>query len=344
MKKISFITVLLGLTCNAYALDYEYGNWKFALNAEGMIGFLENRTEKVNLIDDWDIKGQIFYNLNDTQRFGAVYSIDAACVENDEYVHDAFVLFEDKDIGRTELGLTHSIARKMGLGLPDVGSLRIHDQSILYKKLDLKKVLISDPTMTTGHDALRLNLATSAHEYGQFGFSMAGGSDEYDYSFDIAYKLRQPLGKLKSAYSVAFSYMNNLDEYEENSFTPAVTADWRGQMALGINLQYNSWIWGTSARLIYDENPVAKKGDGLFVGTGVSYDFLQSSISLTYMYSNTKLWEHKDKITQNDLDGDYLNTVLASFRYKYSPNTSLFMSGGIADTTPFFAVGLKSGF
>lgn len=344
MKKISFIAVLLGLSCNAYALDYEYENWKFTLDAEGMIGFLENKTEKAIFIDDWDIKSQVFYNLNNTQRLGAVYSVDAACVEDDEYVHDAFVLFEDRNIGRTEFGLTHSIARKMGLGLPDVGSLRINNKSILYKKLDLKKVLISDPTITTGHDALRLNLATSAKEYGQFGISMAGGSDEYDYSFDVAYKLRRPMGKLKSAYSIAFSYMNHLDEYEENSYTHAITADWRGQMALGLNLQYNSWVWGTSARLVYDENPIAKKGDGLFVGTGVSYDFLQSSVSLTYMYSNTKLWEHKDKITRNDLDGDYMNTVLASFRYKYSPNTSLFMSGGIADATPFFAVGLKSGF
>jgi len=35
---------------------------------------------------------------------------------------------------------------------------------------------------------------------------------------------------------------------------------------------------------------------------------------------------------------------LGSFRYKYTEETSLFMSAGLADTTPFFAVGLRSGF
>lgn len=345
MKKISFLAILLGLSCNAYALDYDYGNWRFKLDVEGMIGLFEHdKVEKSIGVNDWDIKGQVFYNLNSTQRLGAVYSVDAACVEDNEYVHDAFVLFEDKDIGRTEFGLTHSIARKMGLGLPDVGSLRINNKSILYKKLNLKEVLISDTTVTTGHDALRLNLASSAKKYGQFGISVAVGSDDYDYSFDIAYKLKRPLGKLKSAYSIAFSYMNHPENYEENSFSPNITADWRGQLALGVNLQYNSWVWGTSARLIYDEAPIGQNGDGFVVGTGVSYDLLQSSVSLTYMYSNTNVWNHKDKITNQELHGDYINTILASFRYKYSLRTNLFMSGGMTNKTPFFAVGIKSGF
>lgn len=344
ITKISLIICLCTFSINANALDYRKGNWNFKLDADGMVGFLEPKEEKPLFIDDWDVKGQIFYNLNRTQRFGAVYSIDADCVEDDEYIHDAFILFEDKDIGRAEIGLTHSIARKMGLGLPDVGYLRINDKSILHKKLDIKKVLISDTAATTGHETLRLNLATRATDYGQYGLSVSGGGDDYDYAIDGAFKIKNPRGKLKSAYYIAVSYIDKPENYEENSFSPRVTADWRGQIATGINLQYNSFIWGTSARVIYDRNPIAKTADGFIAGTGISYDLLQSSISLSYLFSDTNVWGHRDKNTHARLSGDYIHTILTSFRYKYTEHTSIFMSGGFADSTPFFAVGVKTGF
>ncbi|MBO7644916.1 MAG: hypothetical protein J6S57_01265, partial [Alphaproteobacteria bacterium] len=79
-------------------------------------------------------------------------------------------------------------------------------------------------------------------------------------------------------------------------------------------------------------------------GTGVSYDLLQSSVSLTYLFSDTNVWKHTTRDGIEIDYGDYVHTILASFRYKYTENTSLFMSGGLADATPFFAVGLKSGF
>ena len=344
MKKISLITLCCLFCANAYALDYSNNNWKFTLDADGMLGFLETKDDKPLGIHDWDVKAQAFYKLNADQRIGAVYSVDAACVDDNEYVHDAFVLFQDKTVGRAEFGLTHSIARKMGLGLPDVGYLRINNKSILYNKLNLNKVLISDTTATTGHDSLRLNLATIATDYGQYGISIAGGGDDFDFALDTAVKFKQPFGKLKTAYSVALSYMDKPHGYEENSYTPPVYADWRSQMALGVNLQYNSFVFGVSTRLIYDENPTQKTSDGFVAGTGISYEFLQSSLSLNYLFSDTNLWKHHDKITGEEISGDYTNTVIASFRHKYTENTSLFMSGGIANTTPFFAVGLKTGF
>ena len=344
MKKLFLATGFCVFVSNAYALDYKTDNWNLKLDADGMVGFLEPRHDKTMFIDDWDVKGQVYYIFNRTQRLGAVYSIDADCVEDDEYIHDAFVLFEDRTIGRAEFGLTHSIARKMGLGLPDVGYLRINNKSILHKKLDLKHVLISDTAATTGHEMLRLNLATRATDYGQYGLSISGAGDDYNYAVDVAVKLKQPLGKVKTAYSLALSYMDKPENYSENSFSPNVTADWRGQVALGINVQYNSFIFGTSARLIYDESPIVKTADGFVAGTGVSYDLLQSSISLNYLFSDTNVWNHHDKITNEKLDGDYVHTVLVSFRYKYAENTSVFMSGGGADTTPFFAVGLRAGF
>ena len=96
--------------------------------------------------------------------------------------------------------------------------------------------------------------------------------------------------------------------------------------------------------MIYDYNPIHKPADGLVAGTGLSYDLLQSSISATYLFSDTKVWHHTDRDGIKLTGGDYTHTILASFRYKYTENTSLFMSGGLADATPFFAVGLKSGF
>ena len=344
MKKTSLLLCMCAMSTNAIAMDYKKDNWTFRLDADGMVGFLELRDDKPIFIDDWEIKGQILYNFDKTRRIGAVYSIDADAVDDREYVHDAFVLFEDRDYGRVEIGLTHSIARKMGLGLPDVGYLRINDKSILYKKLDLKRVLISDTTATTGHETLRINLATRATEYGQYGLSVSGGSDDYNYAIDGAFKIKRPAGKLKSAYYVALSYMDKPEDYVESTFSPHVTADWRGQVAMGVNLQYNSFIWGTSARMIYDENPIAKTADGFVAGTGVSYDLLQSSLSLSYLFSDTNVWNHRDKITNEKMAGDYLHTILASFRYKYTEYTSIFMSGGITDTKPFFAVGIRSGF
>ncbi len=343
-KILSLFACCAIVSTNALALDYRADNWTFKLDADGMVGFLEPKTDKPIFINDWDVKAQIFYNFNNAQRFGAVYSIDADCVDDKEYIHDAFVLFEDHDYGRAEFGLTHSIARKMGLGLPDVGYLRINNKSILHKKLDLKRVLISDTTATTGHETLRLNLATRSTEYGQYGLSFSGGGDDYNYAIDGAFKIKQPHGKLKSAYYVAVAYIDNPKNYEENSFSPHVTADWRGQIAMGVNLQYNSFIWGTSARMIYDKDPIAKTADGFIAGTGVSYDLLQSSISLNYLFSDTNVWNHRDKITHEKLGGDYVHTILASFRYKYTEKTAVFMSAGYTATTPFFAVGIRTGF
>ena len=343
-KKISLIAICCLYSANASAIDYTTDSWKFTLNANGMLGFFETRDNKPSGINDWDARTSATYIINANQRIGAVYSIDEDTVESDGFATDAFILFQDKRFGRAEFGLTHSVARKMGLGLPDVGYMRLNDKSLLYKNLDLGKVLISDTTATTDHESLRLNLATTSTEYGQYGLSFAGPGGDFDFAIDTAAKFKQPLGKLKGALSIALSYMDKPDGYTDASYTPPVYADWRTQMALGLNLQYNSFIFGASTRLIYDENPIGRSSDGLVAGTGLSYDFLQSSVSLNYLFSDTNLWTHHDKNTGAEIAGDYTNTIIASFRYKYTEHTAIFMSGGLAHTTPFFSVGVKSGF
>ena len=128
--------------------------------------------------------------------------------------------------------------------------------------------------------------------------------------------------------------MDNPDDYSNDVYTPNVTADWRAQIDAGMNLQYNSWIWGVSGRIVYDENPIGPISDGLVVGTGVSYDLLKYSVSLTYMFSDTGIWNH-------DVDDFLDHMVIGSFRYKYSANVDGWMSLGITSKTPFVSAGMR---
>jgi len=341
LKIVYIIPLIVCAFSEAKALDYTINKFDLKLDLEGMAGALSSKKDTVLFINDWDAKGQILYKHNPENKFGLVYSIDSECVEEDKYIHDAFLLYENKNIGRAELGLTYSIVRKMGLGLPDVGYLRINDKSIIYKKINIDKPLIADTIATTGHDALRVNLASKSTTYGQYGVSVSGITDNYDYGLDIAYKYKQSSGKLKTAYSLGLSVMNKPNNYEENSFTPALTADWRNQISAGINLQYNSWIFGITSRLIYDKNPITTPTDGIVAGTGVSYDFLNSSLSLSYLLSDTSIWKHDN---HNNNTNTRTNTILTSFRYKYTNYLSMFVSGGIADVSPFISAGLKAEF
>ena len=103
---------------------------------------------------------------------------------------------------------------------------------------------------------------------------------------------------------------------------------------MGMNLQYNSWIWGLTGRVIYDRNPIGPISDGFVIGTGISYDVFKYSVSLTYMMSDTGVW-------QQDIN-DYIdNTVVASFRYKYSENVDGWISSGITSKTPFVSAGMR---
>ncbi|MCQ2574620.1 MAG: hypothetical protein MJ156_00765 [Alphaproteobacteria bacterium] len=336
LKSLLFLILSMCIFFETHALEYNLNKFNFKLDLEGMAGILESKKDKPLFINDWDVKGQAFYKINSNHKLGLVYSLDADCVEEDEYIHDAFMLYENKKMGRAELGLTYSVIRKMGLGLPDVGYLRINERSIIYKKLHTDKTFIADTTATTGHEALRINLATTNTAYGQYGLSVSGITDNYKYGIDFAYKYKQSSGKLKTAYSFGISLIDKPENYVENSFTNPVTSDWRSQLALGVNLQYNSWIFGISSRVIYDKNPITQPTDGFIAGTGISYDVLSSSFSVSYLFSNTGIWKHNNYDKQ-----DLTNTILASYRYKYTNSLSMFVSGGIADTSPFISAGLK---
>ena len=336
MNKISIILTVILLTTvgSADALQYATGRSAFRFNASGTAGIIEPDFNDTLFLGDFDLRAQYNYAVARGQTLGLVYEWDADALDEHDYMHDAFALWEMRNVGRIEVGYTESVAHKLGVGLPDVGGLRINHKPLFYKKIPPKGNIIPDTTVTSGHDSPRVNIVTAPTNMGQYGLSVAGFGDDFDYAVDGGIKFRFPNGKLKSAVSVGASFMDKPHKFSAASYAPEITADWRAQGSLGFNLQYNSWIWGISGLAIYDKNPVGTVGDGVSAGTGISYDVLNYSVSLSYLYSKTGVW-HDDIQTYDD------HTVISSFRYKYNENLSLWTSIGLTTKTPFLSTALK---
>lgn len=342
MKKIinTLFVVVSGLvlSAGANALQFDYETVSVKLTGYGTVGMIEPDFESPLFIGDWRARGQITYAPDNEYKFGLVYAMDQSALEKGNFSRETFAFIESKTYGRLEVGFTDSIARKLGLGLPDVGGLRINDRPLYNEKIIPDGPIIADTTLTTGRsESLRINLVTAPISSVQYGISVAGITDNYDWSIDGGIKIKKSSGKLKTAYSIGASFMKNPNDFDNEVYTPGVTADWRTQMSLGMNLQYNSWILGTTARVIYDKSPIGPISDGFVVGTGVSYDLLKYSISLTYMFSDTGVWQH-------NIDDFTDNMAVASFRYKYSEFLDGWISGGITSKTPFISAGLRATF
>ena len=333
-RTVAVVLSIIGVAQSAHAIQYNNSRFAFKLSGHGSAGILQPEFEKSDFIGDWRVRTQMNYAVASGQTLGAVYALDDAALDENRPLREAFGFFEDRNYGRVEIGMTDSIARKLGVGLPDVGGLRVNDKPLFYKKINPDGPIISDTTLTTGRDALRVNLATVPNNGTQYGLSVAGITDDYDYAIDAGLKIRNPHGKTKTAYSLGASFMSHPDNYQSDTYSPHVWADWRAQVSGGINLQYNSRIWGVTARLIYDENPVGIASDGLAAGTGISYDVLNYTLSLSYIFSDTGVWQH-DVADYTD------HTVIGSFRYKYSENVDGWVSLGLTTETPFLAAGMR---
>lgn len=329
--------ILCAAVTPADAYKYDMGRATFELTGYGMAGILEPEFKSADFINDWRVRAGANWRATNTTTIGAVYAIDAIAIDDDRALADAFALIQNANIGRMELGLTSSAAQKLGLGLPDVGGMRINDRPLFYRDIDPKHTVIADTTLNTGRRAPRANFVSNKIGNTQLGLSISGLDDDYDYAIDMGVKIRQPNGKLKSALSIAASFMDKPDGFRADTYTPRTTADWRASMAMGVNLQYNSWIWGVTARAIYDKNPIGVATDGVAFGTGVSYDILNYSLSINYIMSATGIW-HDD--TDNYMD----HTVIGSFRYKYSEHTTGWASVGVTSDTPFVAAGMAIAF
>ncbi len=325
---------LLLCVSQANAVQFNAGDFDFKVTGYGTVGMIQPKLQTPVFVGDWRLRGQMDFLPNDVNKFGLVYSVDAAALDDGRAMREAFGFFEIQDVGRIELGVTDSIARKLGVGLPDVGGLRINDRPMFHKKIVPDGPVISDTTLTTGRRALRANVVTAPRAGAQYGISLAGVTDDYDFAIDAGLKIRKPYGKLKTAWSFGTSFMDSPHGFSTDVYSPAVTADWRVQFAAGVNVQYNSWIWGTTARIIYDEKPEGAVSDGVVAGTGISYDLMKYSVSLTYMFSDTGLWDKEVK--------DFVDHMLVgSFRYKYSENVDGWISLGVTSETPFVSAGMR---
>lgn len=335
IKKLYTALAIIFLVPNvAHALQYDMGNFSAKLSGYATGGFINPDFESPLGIGDWRGRAQLTYDINDEYKIGAVYALDKAALDKGNLSRETFGYIESREYGRVEFGLTDSIARKLGVGLPDVGGLRINDRPLYNEKIIPDGAIIADTTLTSGRSDPRINIVSAPTNGVQYGVSASGFATNYDYAVDAGLKIRRPSGKVKTAYAFGASFMDNPRDFDNEVYTPGVSADWRAQMSLGMNLQYNSWIWGLSGRVIYDNNPIGEISDGFVVGTGVSYDLLRYSVSLTYMLSDTGVW-------QSDIDDFIDHMAIASFRYKYSENVDGWISGGITSQTPFVSVGLR---
>ena len=335
LKKIIFATGIALLSATgAGAFEYNNDGFRIKLTGYGTSGIIQPDFETPVFIGDWRVRAQTDYAINNNHKLGAVYSIDAAATDDGRAMREAFGFYEIRDMGRIEIGFTDSIARKLGVGLPDVGGLRINDRPLFHKKIVPDGPVISDTALTTGRRALRTNIVSSSGNGNQYGLSVAGITDDYDFTIDAGLKIRKPSGKLKRAFSFGGSFMDNPHDFSTDVYAPAVTADWRAQFTAGMNIQYNSLIWGTTARVIYDENPIGPISDGIVAGTGVSYDLFYYTVSLTYMFSDTGIWNR-------DVDDFQDHMLIGSFRYKYSENVDGWISLGITSKTPFVSAGMR---
>lgn len=335
IKRLYTALAIIFLVPNvAHALQYDMGNFSAKLSGYATGGFINPDFESPLGIGDWRGRAQLTYDINDEYKLGAVYALDKAALDKGNLSRETFGYIESREYGRVEFGLTDSIARKLGVGLPDVGGLRINDRPLYNEKIIPDGAIIADATLTSGRSDPRINIVSAPTNGVQYGVSASGFATNYDYAVDAGLKIRRPSGKVKTAYAFGASFMDNPRDFDNEVYTPGVTADWRAQMSLGMNLQYNSWIWGLSGRVIYDNNPIGEISDGFVVGTGVSYDLLRYSVSLTYMLSDTGVW-------QSDIDDFIDHMAIASFRYKYSENVDGWISGGITSQTPFVSVGLR---
>ncbi len=341
MNKFNTISICAILSAfgatNASALAHRAGDFNFSLTGYGTAGIIEPNFEKPDFIGDFRVRAQATYNRFDEHTFGAVYMMDEIALYEDDWYHEAFGFWQWRGVGRLEVGLTDSVSHKLGLGLPDVGGMRINNDSLIYRKMGTGGAVIANPAITNGSSAPRVNLVMATNPRVQYGVSVAGFDKEYDFNVDAGIKIKHSSSKTKYALSLGASFINHPDDFSTDTFTPGVTADWRAQAYAGLNIQYNSWIVGLTGRAIYDRDATGPAADGIVLGTGVSYDLLNYTMSLSYMFSDTGIWD-------NDIKDYDDHTVVASFRYKYSKYVDGWTSVGMSRGEPFLAAGVRATF
>jgi hypothetical protein len=169
----------------------------------------------------------------------------------------------------------------------------------------------------------------------QFGFSYAPSQRHFDNAVDFGLRYKHPGGKTKTAISIGASFIDNPDDMMGDIYAPRVNADWRGQLSAGLNMQYNSWVWGLALKTTYDKNPFGAISDGISLGTGLSYDLLSFSASATYMLSDMGVFHSGESY--------FAHIGVLSLRYKINKYFNAWISGGGINSTessPFVSGGV----
>lgn len=330
MKKLILPLFFCVLSFTANALENNYGNLNIKLSGYGTAGYV-NTDNKSNFANDWYIRAQASYHKSKNWLFGAVISHSAWYLAQEKPAMDAFTYVESP-WGRAELGWTDTIATKLGLGLPDVSGLRINKDLIIYDFIDIEPT-ISRTSISGAQFAFRVNVVSTPGPI-QTGISFAPKQHHFNSATDFGIKYKLSDGKTKLAISMGASFIDKPTNFAGDIYAPRSNADWRGQISAGLNLQYNSWIWGLNTKTTYDKNPINMISDGISIGTGISYDFLRWSASLSYIRSQIGIFHNTTNY--------FTNTGIISLRYKINQFWNIWASGGAVSanhTSPFISGG-----
>ena len=327
---------------------YARGRNTLRVTGEGTIGALNDS----NAFARYMLRAQGFRTLENGWNIGVVYGIDEFTVEQGFFAKDAFAYVET-EYGRAEFGWTEAISTKMGLTLPDVGQTRLNNAPFFLPENFVGQ---TNPRVFGNQFAWRANFATLPTNPIQVGVGRTfwnQGQAGFNNSTDVALRWRKPEGRYKGSISAGFSYVERPHDFIADAHMPPVFADARYQGTLAGNLQWGSFLWAITGKVIVDDNPIGFRSDGLQVGTGLQYEFLSYAFSANYIYSNVGVFgtRVREEAGGAFTDAGWMNshTAMASARHRIDAFFSVWASGGVLFTDtignhPFVSAGVTARF
>lgn len=325
MRFILFLLIFL-YPLSGYPYNYNTNNFNLKLSGYLDSSFILYTDVKSYIFSDLLFRTQLDYK----NKYGFVYSIDESVIYNNKFSKDIFLFYNYKNFGRIEIGLTDPVSYKLSVNLPDVSGLSIDDNFVLYRIFN--KNAFSNNFVNGYRYSPRINLVSTNIGSYQYGISLSSLSEKYNYSFNIGLKYKNYENKTKTTISSALSFIDSPNNLNTDIFLPSVFADWRLQFSTGVNVQYNSFIFNTSFRGIYDYRSLFNS-DGLNLAFGLSYDILNYTFSISNISSFIGVFKPFE---------DYLvNTNILSLKYKYNKNAHFWTSFGFSNFTNFISLGIK---
>ncbi|MDR2769843.1 MAG: hypothetical protein LBB08_00150 [Rickettsiales bacterium] len=311
MKKLILAALCLFHFADCLAYNRQFGMSNARFTADGTIGGIGGRE-----FADYAVRAQMSRMLSNRWTVGGIASYDQLAFQAGQFARDAFAYVET-GYGRLEAGWTESIASKLALRLPDVGGLRLNNNSFVY---DSDFSGITNPTVRGNQYAWRGNYASMPNKAFQFGFSQTIRGASFKSSSDIGIRYRNHYGAIKTSFSIGGSYIEAPSGLIGDNFLAPTTARARYQGTFGFNWQSGSLVWAATLKAVVDDSPIGGATDGLQAGTGLSYDFLSASASANYIFSSVGTWGG---------GGDMAHTAVLSLRYKASRFFNIWTSGGV---------------